>query len=74
MSAVADPGTDRLTRAFGKLTEDERHMLTCALAGNFPERFNELRMPVLRGLAQADAVALRRVQREAELQGARDVI
>lgn len=45
---------DRLEAAFGHLTPDERQLLTCALAGNFPTRLSSLRMPVLRALAKAD--------------------
>lgn len=44
---------DRLTLVFKRLTEDERQLLTCALAGNHPPRLNDLRIPVLRGLAKA---------------------
>jgi hypothetical protein len=70
----ADTDRFRLARAFGLLSVEERQMLICALAGNFPERFSDLRMPVLRGLAKADGDARRKVQRENELQGARDVL
>jgi len=35
------------------LTERELHVLTCAMAGNFPPRLNEVRMPTLRKLAKA---------------------
>lgn len=45
--------TDRLADAFRLLTGPERQLLVCALAGNFPERLNELRPSVLRGLAKA---------------------
>jgi hypothetical protein len=72
---TAEPKDDRLTKAFGKLTEDERHMLTSALAGNFPECFNKLRVPVIRALMEADSATLRALQQEAEQQGAqRDAI
>ena len=43
-----------LVAAFSRLTADERQLLICALAGNFPERLAPLRMEVLRGLANAD--------------------
>lgn len=32
------------------LTPDELHCLTCAMAGNFPERFAPIRMDLLRKL------------------------
>lgn len=33
------------------LTADELHVLTCAMAGNFPPRLNFARTPTLRKLA-----------------------
>jgi hypothetical protein len=35
------------------LTERELHVLTCAMAGNFPPKLNDVRMPTLRKLARA---------------------
>lgn len=46
-----------LIDAFSRLTNDERQLLVCALAGNYPERLAPLRMEVLRGLAKADREA-----------------
>lgn len=46
--------SERLVAAFSHLTQDERQLLTCALAGNHPLRLAPLRMPVLRALARAD--------------------
>ena len=45
---------DTLIAAFAMLTPAERQLITCALAGNHPERLAPLRMEVLRGLARAD--------------------
>lgn len=39
---------------FAGLTPEQRQLLTCALAGNHPERLASERMPVLRMLARAD--------------------
>lgn len=46
--------SDRLVSAFAALDSRERQLLTCALAGNYPESMADLRMPVLRALAEAD--------------------
>jgi hypothetical protein len=35
------------------LTARELHVLTCAMAGNFPAKLNDVRMPTLRKLAKA---------------------
>lgn len=45
---------DRLHKAFGLLTPHERQLLTCALAGNHPGRYDELRPSVIRALAWID--------------------
>lgn len=50
----SDSDRDRLRVAFCRLTATERQLLTCALAGNHPPKFGDLRMPVLRALAWAD--------------------
>lgn len=34
-------------------TERELHVLTCAMAGNFPPGLSDVRMPTLRKLARA---------------------
>ena len=46
--------TRRIVEAVKSLTPNERHMLTCALVGNFPDGFSELRPTMLRALAIAD--------------------
>lgn len=35
------------------LTARELHVLTCAMAGNYPPRLDDARMPALRKLAKA---------------------
>ncbi len=50
------------------LTERELHVLTCAMAGNFPPKLADVRMPTLRKLARAhgaltDAAGARREER-----------
>jgi hypothetical protein len=40
-----------------ELTADEIHCLTCAMAGNFPSRFEPIRMTLLRKLARASREA-----------------
>jgi hypothetical protein len=42
---------------FKALTQDQRQLLVCALAGNHPPRLAHLRMDVLRMLAKADRSA-----------------
>lgn len=49
-----------LRESFALLTPDERQLLTCALAGNHPDRLAPLRTSVLRGLAYADMSAKER--------------
>jgi hypothetical protein len=44
---------ERLTAAFTMLTDEERQLFICALAGNHPQRLSYLRPAVLRGLARA---------------------
>lgn len=46
--------SERLDRAFCYLTPDERQVLTCALAGNHPERLAIHRAALIRALARAD--------------------
>jgi hypothetical protein len=45
---------DVLTQAFAMLTPDERQLIGCALAGNYPPHLSGLRAEVIRGLAKAD--------------------
>lgn len=43
-----------LRAAFAKLTYAERHLLTCALAGNHPDRYAHLRPEIIRALADVE--------------------
>jgi len=42
-----------LHRGAVSFTDEELHCLTCAMAGNFPDRFKPIRMDLLRKLAKA---------------------
>lgn len=50
----------RLVGAFSRLTEPERELITCALAGTHPRRLHAQRLPVLAALAHVSGNGSRR--------------